>query len=304
MDQFGYSFKISVGRVVALVLISAFLVTGCSSTRLAYRYADWGIVWWVEGFVTLTQAQSQQLNADIESLKKWHCSTELPRYRAWLSSLQRDLVAGNPSPDEVNNLQTQLMTFLPPLLHQITPSAVNLLSSLSDEQVNELAGNMEAKHQEMENEFLVGNAEVLADARAERTAKRTEQWLGSLSGKQQRIINDWSENRGGQTRIWLKGRQNWQQALLLALENRNSPDFKATITELINNSEAARGDAYVAMMDNSVKAMTSLIQDLVLASKPSHLDHLGRRASELSGDFKALTCQPSSEVASRALTSN
>jgi len=72
MDQCGRSFKASTGRVVALVLILAFLVTGCSSTRLAYRYADWGIVWWVEDFVTLTQPQKQQLNADIESLNNAH----------------------------------------------------------------------------------------------------------------------------------------------------------------------------------------------------------------------------------------
>lgn len=304
MGQCGYSLKVSVGRAIALALISAFLIAGCSSPRIAYRYADWGIVWWVEDFVTLTQPQSQQLDADIESLKKWHCSTELPRYRAWLSKLQHELATGNPDPAEIKNLQKQLMMFLPPLLHQVTPYAVDLLSSLSDEQVNELAGNMEEKHRELENEFLVGNADALAEARAERTIERTERWLGSLNGKQQSVINDWSENRAGQTQVWVTGRKNWQQALLLALENRHESGFEATITELINNSEAARGDAYVAMMSKSTEAMTSLIQDLLLASKPSHLDHLARSASDLSEDFKVLTCKPNSEVASRTLTSN
>lgn len=291
MDQFGYSFKASAGRVIALLLISAFLVTGCSSTRLAYRYADWGIVWWVEDLITLTQPQEQQLNVDIEGLKSWHCSTELPRYRAWLDSLQSNLASGNLGPTEVNNLQNQLMALFPPLLQQITPTAINLLSSLSDAQVTELAGNMAEKHRELEEEFLVGGAEEIAEARAERTAERTERWLGSLNGKQQSIIDNWSENRAGQIRIWLEGRKNWQKALLAALENRNKPGFEATTTELINHSEAARGDAYAAMMSKSTEAMTSLIQDLLLASKPSHLDHLARQISELNGDFKALTCQ-------------
>jgi len=226
MDQCGRSFKASTGRVVALVLILAFLVTGCSSTRLAYRYADWGIVWWVEDFVTLTQPQKQQLNADIESLKKWHCSTELPRYQAWLDGLQSDLASGNPGPTEVNNLQNQLMTFFPPLLHQITPTAINLLSSLSDEQVSELVDNMAKKHRELEEKFLVGNAGEIAAARSERTAERAERWLGSLNGKQQSIINDWSENRVGQIRIWLEGRRTWQKAHLDALQSRNEPGFE------------------------------------------------------------------------------
>lgn len=303
MGRYGYACKIGAGRAVALVLISALLIAGCSSTRLAYRYADWGIVWWVEDFITLTDAQSQQLDASIEHLRKWHCSTELPRYRAWLNSLQHDLATGSPDPAEISDLQTQLITFFPPLLKQITPAAIALMSSLSDEQVGELANNMQEKLREKKTEFLVGTPEALAQARAERTAERAERWLGSLNGNQQRIINNWSENRAGQTKIWLEGRQNWQQALLLALENRHAPGFEATITGLINNPGAARGDAYAAMMRDSAKAMTSLIQDLLLASKPSHLDHLAHRASELSDDFQALTCQPSPEIASRALTS-
>lgn len=54
------------------------------------------------------------------------------------------------------------------------------------------------------------------------------------------------------------------------------------------------------MMNQSIEAMTLLVKDLLLVSQPSHLDHLARQASELSGDFKALTCRPGSEVASRA----
>lgn len=304
MGQCRHSFKVGIGRAGALVLILAFLLTGCSSTRLAYRYADWGIVWWVEDFVTLTQPQKEQLNVDIESLKSWHCSTELPRYQAWLNSLQSDLASGNPGLAEVSNLQNQLMTLFPPLLHQITPIAINLLSSLSDEQVIELAENMAEKHRELEKEFLAGDAEEIAEARAERTTERAERWLGSLNGTQKSIINNWSENRAGQTRIWLEGRRNWQKTLLSALESRKEPGFDDTITELINNPETVRGDAYTEMMTRSMEAMTSLFQDLLLVSKPSHLDHFARRTSELSGDFKALTCQPGSEVASRVLTSH
>ena len=299
MDQYGRSFQVRAKRAMAMLLVTIFVVSGCSSTKLAYRYADWGIIWWVEDFITLTEPQKQQLNADIENLKGWHCSTELPRYRTWLDSLQSDLAAGDPGPAEVSSLQSQLTTFIPPLLNQITPIASNLLSSLSNEQVHELENNMTEKHKELEEKFLAGDSEQIAEARAERTAERAERWLGSLNGRQQSSINNWSENRAGQTEIWLEGRKNWQKSLLEALKNRNKPGFEATITELINNPEAGRGEAYAEMMDRSMQAMTSLIQDLLMASQPSHLDHLTLRASELSGDFKALTCQPGSEVASR-----
>jgi len=300
MDQCVYLSKLNSMRIGALLLVTILLVTGCSSTRLAYRYADWAIVWWVEDLVTLTPPQEQQLNDDIENLRQWHCSTELPRYRAWLSRFQNDLASGKPGPAEINNLQSQLLTFFPPLIQQITPVAVNLLSSLSDEQVRELAGNMAEQHREQEEEFLVGDAEAIAQARAERTMERAEHWLGSLNGSQKSSISDWSDNRAGQTRIWLKGRKNWQNALLDTLENRNKPGFDDAITELVKSPEAARGSAHAKMMNKSTEAMARLIYELLQASQPSHLDHLARRTSDLSDDFKALTCKPGSEVALRA----
>ncbi|WP_417545896.1 hypothetical protein [Marinobacter sp.] len=107
-------------------------------------------------------------------------------------------------------------------------------------------------------------------------------------------------NAGTHLKYVQGGRRNWQSALLGDLESRNEPGFEEAITELISNPEAARGDAYAEMMSRSTTAMASLIQDLLLASQPSHLDHLTHCISELSGDFKALTCKPGSEVASRA----
>ncbi|GEM_PF-5984202 len=37
------------------------VLTGFSSTKLAYRYADWGVVWWVEDYVNLTGEQKATL---------------------------------------------------------------------------------------------------------------------------------------------------------------------------------------------------------------------------------------------------
>lgn len=113
-------------------LLVVVLVAGCSSTKLAYRYADWGIVWWVEDYITLTGDQKQQLNRDIETLRQWHCSAELPRYRAWLDELEADVAEGPPSETTVAYHQEQVFDFFPSLLEQATPVAVNLLSSLSD----------------------------------------------------------------------------------------------------------------------------------------------------------------------------
>jgi hypothetical protein len=279
-------------KPLVLILVLAFGLVGCSSTKVAYRYADWGIVWWVEDYVSLNGDQKQQLNSDIEQLRQWHCSAELPRYQAWLDELESDVSSNPPDQATINYHQQQLFSFFPSLLERATPVAVNLLSSLSDKQVQELADNMAQSQQEMEEEFLADSPEATAKARADRTAERVERWLGALNSEQRDIVQQWSANRGAQTEIWLQGRRNWQLALLELLENRNAPTFEAELEYLILNSEEVRGEAYEAMMAESRVAMSSLMHDLILAGDDTTLAHLQNRAVELNSDFEALTCSP------------
>jgi len=288
----GHESEISFAKPFVLILVLAFGLAGCSSTKLAYRYADWGIVWWVEDYVSLTADQKQQLNSDIEQLRQWHCSAELPRYQAWLDELESDVSNNPPDQATVEYHQQQLFSFFPSLLERATPVATNLLSSLSDEQVQELADNMAQSQREMEEEFLADSPEATAEARAERTAERVERWLGELNRKQRDIVRQWSANRGAQTEIWLQGRKNWQLALLEILEGRDEPTFEAELEYLILNSEEVRGEAYKAMMAESRAAMASLMHDLILAGDNTTLANLQNRAVELNNDFGALTCSP------------
>ncbi|SFN61798.1 DUF6279 family lipoprotein [Marinobacter pelagius] len=275
-----------------VVLLTMALLSACSSTRMAYRYADWGVTWWVEDYVTLTGGQEQQLAQDLDNLRQWHCTAELPRYRQWLAELVRDTRSADLDREKVSYHQQRLFDFLPGLLEQAAPTATNLLASLSDEQVAELARNMARNHGEMEEKFLLDSPEARAEARAERTMERIGNWLGPLNPRQQRIAREWSESRGRQTEIWLEGRRNWQLALLAALEKRDSPEFGEQIRYLLVNSEEVRGDAYKEMMAESRVAMADLMYELIEAGAPSHLANLEDRAVELRGDFRALTCEP------------
>lgn len=288
----GHESANSFAKSFVLILVLAFGLVGCSSTKVAYRYADWGIVWWVEDYVSLTADQKQQLNNDIAQLRQWHCSAELPRYQAWLDELESDVSNNPPDQATVEYHQQQLFSFFPSLLERATPVATNLLSSLSDEQVQELADNMAQSQREMEEEFLADSPEATAEARADRTAERVERWLGELNSEQRNIVRQWSANRGAQTEIWLQGRRNWQLALLEILEGRDEPTFEAELEYLILNSEEVRGEAYKAMMAESRVAMASLMHDLILAGDNTTLAHLQNRAVELNNDFEALTCSP------------
>ena len=276
--------------ILIVVVVAAVLMTGCSSTKLAYRYADWGIIWWVEDYIPMTSEQEARLEQDILALRDWHCSTELPRYSEWLTQLQQDVRSASLGQTRVSYHQEQLFSFFAPLADQAKPAATRLLSSLSDEQVQALADNMAENQAEKEEEFLAGDREQTRQARAERTMERVERWLGDLNDTQTDTVEQWSDARGRQTEIWLEGRRNWQQALLEALERRNEADFAEKIDYLIDNNEEVRGPRYQQMMAESQEAMAGLMTDLLQEADQDQLNHLLDRASSLRTDLNILAC--------------
>ena len=277
-------------RIISIALLGLALLAGCSSTKMAYRYADWGIVWWVDDYIPMTAEQESRLEQDIRGLRQWHCATELPRYSKWLAQLKSDVRSGNLSQSTVTHHQEQLLSFFPPLMERARPAATRLLSSLSDEQVQQLASNMEESQKELEDEFLADNPEQTREARAERTMERVERWLGSLNERQRDTVNAWSEGRGKQTEIWLEGRRNWQQALIDALTTRDSDDFSDRVHYLMSNYEEVRGERYQRMMSKSRAAMAGLMTDLLQQADQRHLDHLLEKATTMQGDFDTLAC--------------
>jgi hypothetical protein len=273
-----------------LILVAPLLLAGCSSTKLAYRYADWGIVWWVDDYIPLTGEQEAQLEQDIIELRDWHCSSELPRYSQWLSELKQDVRSSDLDQATVSYHQEQLFSFFPPLADRAKPLATGLLSSLSDDQVRQLENNMAESQAELEQEFLADDPEQTRQARAARTTERVEGWLGRLDDNQRELVEQWSDNRGRQTEIWLEGRKNWQQALLDTLEHRQDEDFPQRISYLIDNNDELRGAEYEAMMAESRASMAGLMTDLLQDANQTQLDHLLERAASLRGDFNTLTC--------------
>jgi hypothetical protein len=277
-------------KKVAVIIAIALVLASCSSTKLAYRYADWGIVWWVDDYIPMTDEQENQLELDLLSLRDWHCRTELPRYSGWLAELKQDVRSGNLQKARVSYHQEQLLSFFPPLADQAKPAAKRLLFSLSDEQVRELADNMAGSQAELEKVFLAENPEQTRQARTERTKERIERWLGTLNETQTRILEQWSFNRGRQTEIWLEGRRTWQRKLLEAIEQRKEAGFDSAIDYLIDNNDELRGSEYQQMMAESQASTTDLMTDLLEEADQQQLDLLLDRAAALRDDFNTLTC--------------
>ncbi len=275
---------------IVLILVTVLLVSACSSTRMAYRYADWGIVWWVEDYITLTDNQKTELSQSIDSFRQWHCSSELPRYADWLSNLESDLSNPPLNDQDMARWQSEIFLALDRLMVEVTPIATALLTTLTDEQIDELTRNMAANQAEKEQEFLDPDPAISEQQREQRIVERVEHWLGDLNDEQKVTIAAWNQTRGNQTDIWLDGRARWQQALLEVLEERRSEGFDAAMERLIRDNAEIRGERYQAMVAQIKPELASLMSDLLTQSKPRQRSHLTAELADLRQDFQALSC--------------
>lgn len=278
-------------RALGVILLVALFLAGCSSTRLAYRQLDWLLVWWVEDYIPLNDAQEARLETQINSLLDWHCQNELPRYTAWLEDVKAQATQPPLDVSEVEARQTDLFNALDRLMRAIHPTATQLLASLDSAQVKALAQAMADSQQERRDEFVGESPEDQLQKREERTRERAERWLGRLTPSQQDALASWNRSRGNQTTVWLEGRGRWQQALLQSLDNRDAADFPQRIEYLLVNSSAVRGEEYQTMLAESQVAMAQLISDLINQSTPEQRDHLEAEIEELQADFESLTCR-------------
>lgn len=273
-------------RISCIVLV-AVVLGACSSTRLAYRFADQGVLWWVDDYITLTGDQKSALRNDLEALKAWHCETELPRYSAWLGELRQEMANGELPPERIEFHRQQVADFAEPLATRIVPMATRVLTGLSDEQVTELKSNMDREQEERKQEYLGAGSR---EKSAERVTERAERWLGTLNERQQAIIKDWTAGRQEQTRTWLEGRGRWQKALAGMLEDRNQPDFDARLRDLILNAPDYQGEAYRNMLETNTHDLTQLAHDLLQAADERHWQTLQQNTASLKQDVTALAC--------------
>ena len=107
-------------RKTWLVIILGILLAGCSATRLLYNQLDWGIVWYLNGFFSLTGEQKDALRESVERNLEWHRKTQLPKYAEFARALDRD-IAGEVTVELLDRRNKEIISFWDEFVLQTVP---------------------------------------------------------------------------------------------------------------------------------------------------------------------------------------
>ena len=277
-------------KLLMVLLTLSLVLAGCNRVGLAYRNLDVIIPWTLNDYLDMNAGQKSWFNDTLKEHLAWHCTTQLPGYLDWLDRLQQ-MVDNNQVTDAALQARTvEAKQAIAEVAREITPSAIQLLQGLDDQQVKEMSDALAKDLRKRQDEYLKPPLAQQIKERAQRMSKRLDAWIGPLSDSQQNRVTAWSIALGEQNQEWIGNRARWQAQFIAAVQQRHSADFPQKMQQLLVDRESLWTPEYKAAYARTETAARSLIVDLMAESTPQQRMKLTQKIDGVRSDFKALKC--------------
>ena len=274
----------------ALLLALLLTFTACSRIGLAYRNLDLIIPWTLNDYLEINGEQKDWFDERLKEHLSWHCTTQLPGYLDWLDRL-KIMVQTNQVTDQALQERTrEAKAAIAETARRITPSAIELLQGLSNDQVDDMDAAFVKDQRKRQQQYLKPTLQEQIQERGERMEKRLNDWLGPLNMAQRQRVVAWSTALGDQNQQWIANRAHWQNQFSAAVAQRHSPDFPQRIEQLLVNRESLWTPAYREAYDNTEAQARSLLIDLMADSTAPQRERLLKKIDGVKKDFSDLKC--------------
>ncbi|PFG70241.1 hypothetical protein DM05_0554 [Pseudomonas poae] len=282
-------------KLLVVFLTLSLVLAGCNRVGLAYRNLDVIIPWTLNDYLDMNAGQKSWFNDKLKDHLAWHCTTQLPGYLDWLDRLQA-MVESNQVTDAALQTRTvEAKQAIAEVAREITPSAIELLQGLDDQQVNDMNDALAKDLRKRQDEYLKPPLAKQIQDRAERMSKRLDAWMGPLSDSQKNRVMAWSISLGEQNEQWIGNRAHWQAQFIDAVQQRHSADFPQKIQQLLVDRESLWTPEYRAAYAQTEAAARSLIVDVMADSSVPQRLKLTQKIDKVRSDFQALKCLKSAQ---------
>ncbi len=277
-------------RTCISLSLGLMLLAGCSQVGLTYRHLDLIIPWSLNDYLDMNAAQKDWLDERLKEHLSWHCTTQIPGYLSWLDRLQVMVETNQVNETQLKARTVEARRAIATISREITPSAIQLLRQLDDQQVAEMQAAFAKDMSKHQADFVDQPLDQQIRERAQRMEKRLYPWIGKLNAQQQDRVMQWSTSLGEQNRLWIDNRAHWQSLLVAAVKQRQAPDFDQKIARLLQDRETFWTPEYREAYDRTEQAAIALIADLMAQSSPEQRRKLLKKIADVRQDFSNLSC--------------
>ena len=277
-------------KLLVVLLTLSLALTGCNRVGLAYRNLDVIIPWTLNDYLDMNAGQKSWFNDKLKEHLAWHCTTQLPGYLDWLDRLQQMANDNQVTDAALQARTTEAKQAIDEVAREITPSAIELLQGLDDQQVKEMSDALAKDLRKRKDEYLKPPLAQQIKDRAERMSKRLDAWIGPLSASQQNRVTAWSIALGEQNHEWIGNRARWQAQFIDAVQQRKNADFPQKMQQLLVDRESLWTPQYRSAYAQTEAAARSLIVDVMAESTVQQRQKLTQKIDKVRSDFQALKC--------------
>ena len=272
-------------RAAGLVVL-AMLAGGCS-IKFAYNNADRLVRWQVSEYVDLDRAQKAVLSARLDEFMSWHRSTQLPQYADQMYLWSQQLTDQVTS-DQIAGIFEQMMLWGERMEDRGLPIAVEVMASLSDEQVAGLAPRLEASNVEFAEPELGVSEEEAQQSWAKQFEDAMERFTGRLDIRQRNYIQRRAGAYQPELVLWVEYRRRWQAELLNLLDQRHSDEFAAAFSALARAREDYYGEEYARVSEENIELSRDVAAYVLSNLSQRQSERLQDSLMQLGDDFAEL----------------
>ena len=206
-------------RALLAVLVISVFASGCT-IKLAYDFLDWGLYWELKDYVKFTRDQRLLVKDEISQLIDWHRSDELPQYADELEKLSIGLESGmtvEQLEESYNNLRDSWQR----IVIKTLPAAVDIISNLNDEQINDFFEMLIEKEGDDAKDIESGTSARTLEEREAYVSKKIVDVIGKLNEDQKSLIAQWARRMEPTKEFSLVQAIKWRTRMQAAIAQRH-----------------------------------------------------------------------------------
>jgi hypothetical protein len=266
-------------------------LAGCGAS-LIYERLDTLVGFYLEGLVTLDDAQSRQLSQTLSHNLDWHRRAELARYDASLRNLA-DAVADGSSRDELSAAVDRVEVYWRDIWVQAAPGYTDLALSLTEPQVRELMGNLARADEKEWREYAERTPAERKVRREKSLRKNIERFTGSLTAAQLALVHRYASRGDAFKPQWRENRRLWRAALEDTLRHRaDTPQFRERMFQLIARPDDLWTPEYRRTIGESRAAFVDLLVSLDGTLSAAQRASVRKELLSLADDVRSLARRP------------
>ena len=278
-------------RALLAVLVISVSTSGCT-TKLAYDFLDWGLYWELKDYVKFTRDQRLLVKDEISQLIDWHRSEELPQYADQLEKLSKELKSGitvEQLEESYNNLRDSWQR----IVIKTLPAAVDIISNLNDEQVNDFFEMLIEKEGDDAKKIEKGTNARTLKKREAYVSKKIVGVIGKLNEDQKSLIAQWALSMKPTKELSLAQAIQWRTRMQTVLaERHNKQQLENNLMVLFANPDQLRSASYRRVIEKNKRLIMQLLFDLNQTLTKQQRSKLVKKLKSYINDFRDLSDRP------------